>query len=159
MAAILNFCKAQILEELEQIPESRLETVLAYIQTLTQTTPHQNLEQLFNALVQQWRKDNRFTSSVDQMVMHPAYQQIIGLGEAAIPLLLKELENKSGHWFWALKSISREDPVPPESRGRIPEMTQAWIHWGQVKGYTYQTPGLSTKQHPIGYSLHKNSNY
>jgi hypothetical protein len=66
------------------------------------------------------------------------YQQIIGLGEAAIPLLLKELEKKSGHWFWALKSISREDPVLPESRGRISEMTQAWMDWGQAKDYIFE---------------------
>ncbi|WP_335148338.1 hypothetical protein [Nostoc sp.] len=54
--------------------------------------------------------------------------------KAVIPLLLRELEKKSGHWFWALKSISREDPVPPESRGKIKEMTKAWLEWGKQRG-------------------------
>jgi Fe2+ transport system protein B len=83
--------KAQILEELEQIPESRLETVLIYIQALAQVTTHQNLEDLFNTLVQQWRNENRFTSSVDQMVMHPAY---------SLPALRLPMENWSeGLWL------------------------------------------------------------
>jgi hypothetical protein len=36
------------------------------------------------------------------------------MGKDAIPLLLRELGKKSGRWFWALKAITREDPVPVE---------------------------------------------
>ncbi|MDJ0616137.1 MAG: hypothetical protein QNJ63_05185 [Calothrix sp. MO_192.B10] len=93
------------------------------------------LEATFIALVNQWRKETRGMSSINQMSMHPAYQQIIGMGEVAVPLLLRELERKSGHWFWALKSISREDPVPPESRGKVKEMIKAWLEWGKNRGY------------------------
>jgi hypothetical protein len=62
---------------------------------------------------------------------------LIGLGKPVIPLLLKELEKKSGHWFWALKSISREDPVPQEYRGKVKEMTKAWLEWGKQRGYRW----------------------
>ncbi|MBD2298533.1 hypothetical protein H6G28_07950 [Nostoc sp. FACHB-190] len=88
-------------------------------------------------LAQQWREENRGVSSNNQMSMHPAYQQIIGMGETIIPLLLRELERKSGHWFWALKSISREDPVPSECRGNTKEMTKAWLEWGKRRGYQW----------------------
>jgi hypothetical protein len=74
----------------------------------------ETLEATFNQLVLQWRKETRGISSSTELILHPAYQQIIGLGKEAIPLLLRELEQKSGRWFWALKSISREDPVLPE---------------------------------------------
>ena len=95
------------------------------------------MEATFNHLVQQWKAETRFLSSTHQMVLHPAYQQIIGMGEAIVPLLLRELEQKSGRWFWALKSITREDPVPPEARGQTQTMTQAWLDWGQAKGYQW----------------------
>ncbi|NET62495.1 MAG: hypothetical protein F6K47_42285, partial [Symploca sp. SIO2E6] len=64
------------------------------------------MEVTFKHLVQQWKAETRFLSSTHQMVLHPAYQQIIGMGEAAVPLLLRELEKKSGRWFWAIKSIT-----------------------------------------------------
>ncbi|MBD2357157.1 hypothetical protein H6G41_21455 [Tolypothrix sp. FACHB-123] len=95
------------------------------------------MEDTFAALVKQWREENRGVSSTNQISMHPAYQQIIGMGEAVIPLLLKELEKKSGQWFWALKSITREDAVPPEYKGNTKEMTKAWLDWGRRKGYKW----------------------
>ena len=96
-----------------------------------------DLEATFTSLVNQWHEENRGVSSINQMSMHPAYQQIIGMGKAVIPLLLRELENKSGHWFWALKSISREDPVPSKYRGKVKEMTKAWLEWGRQRGYRW----------------------
>ncbi|NEP54002.1 MAG: hypothetical protein F6K65_36510, partial [Moorea sp. SIO3C2] len=68
----------------------------------------EDIEQTFRQLVDQWRKETRGISSTTHAAMHPAYQQIIGMGKEAIPLLLRELEQKSGRWFWALKSITRE---------------------------------------------------
>ena len=103
-----------------------------------QTSSRQaEIETTFAALAKQWREENRGVSSTNQMCMHPAYQQIIGMGEPIITLLLRELEKKSGRWFWALKSISREDPVPPEYRGNTKEMTKAWLEWGKQRGYTW----------------------
>ena len=98
---------------------------------------YKRLEAIFTTLVNQWCEETRGMSSTNQMSMHPAYQQIIGMGEAAIPLLLRELEKKSGRWFWALKSITREDPVPSEHRGKTPEMIKAWLDWGRHKGYVW----------------------
>ena len=72
-----------------------------------------------------------------QFKCRTAYQQIIGMGSDVIPLLLRELENNSGRWFWALKSISREEPVTPEQRGKTKEMIAAWLNWGREKGYKW----------------------
>ena len=68
------------------------------------------------------------------MVMHPAYQRIIGMGRRAVPLLLGELEKKPGHWFWALNAIAGENPVPAEAEGKLGDMAQAWLGWGRERG-------------------------
>lgn len=89
----------------------------------------------FLSLKKEWEDNTAHLSSVTEIAMHPAYQQIIGMGTAAIPLILEELKEKPGHWFWALKAITGEDPVLPEQRGRIKQMTVAWIQWGRKQGY------------------------
>ncbi len=67
--------------------------------------------------------------------MHPAYQRIIGMGETAIPLILEEMRCCPSQWTWALRAITGADPVPKESRGKLKEMTAAWVEWGIEKGY------------------------
>ena len=89
----------------------------------------------FHRLKEKWEVDTAFLSSVSDIAMHPAYQQIIGMGPAAIPLILREISIKQGQWFWALKSITNEDPVKPEYRGIVAEMSSAWLHWGKERGY------------------------
>ena len=68
------------------------------------------------------------------MVLHPAYQQIVGMGAEALPFILAELERKPEHWFWALRAITREDPVPPSHRGNVVLMARDWLQWAKRKG-------------------------
>lgn len=39
-------------------------------------------------------------------VSHPAYRQIIEMGQPALPLIFRELERNGGEWFDALQSIT-----------------------------------------------------
>lgn len=89
----------------------------------------------FNALAFKWRVETEFASSVNEMAIHPAYQQIIGMGEKVVPVLLRELQRRPDHWFWALKAITRQDPVPDEARGDFDAMVAAWLRWGRTQGY------------------------
>lgn len=89
----------------------------------------------FLELKNQWKEETAMLSSITEISMNPAYQQIIGMGQIAIPLILSELKKKPDHWFWALKSITGEDPVLQEQRGRLKEMAGAWLKWGKGKGY------------------------
>jgi hypothetical protein len=89
----------------------------------------------FFNLKTEWEEDTGMLSSDSEIALHPAYQQIIGMGQEAIPLILNEMKKKRGQWFWALKSITGEDPVPLELRGNIKKMTEVWIGWGEDKGY------------------------
>lgn len=94
-----------------------------------------NSLQRFYTLLSTWRRDIQATSSITEMAMHPAYQQIIGMGPVAVPLLLRELEHQPDHLFWALKAITGEDPVPLEDRGWVDRMCRAWLKWGEKHGY------------------------
>jgi len=89
----------------------------------------------FYQLAYRWRAEIGLSSSITQMAMHPAYQEIIGMGKEALPLILFELERNPDHWFWALTAITGEDPVKPEDRGRIKKMAEAWLNWGREHGY------------------------
>lgn len=94
-----------------------------------------DIEQLFARLTREWEEATRFISSMTEMATHPAYQRIIGLGPAALPLIFRELRRNPDHWFWALKAITGEDPVPPATRGNLGGMTEAWLQWGTERGF------------------------
>ena len=91
----------------------------------------------FQDLVKEWR-ETRAASSAAQMAMVPAYQRIIGLGPDVIPLILAQLKSEGDapdHWFWALAILTRDNPVPQSSRGKVREMAKAWLDWGTRTGH------------------------
>ena len=89
----------------------------------------------FEKLADEWLQNRPLGVDVAQMTRHPAYQEIISMGEPAIPWILQRLINKPDHWFVALYSITGANPVPPESKGRVREMATVWIEWGRQQGY------------------------
>jgi hypothetical protein len=93
-----------------------------------------SLESTFHALVAEWKASRGHTSSINAWARLPAYQAIIELGAAVIPLLLRELETNPDHWFRALKELTGENPVPLESRANISDMAKHWLAWGKEKG-------------------------
>jgi len=88
----------------------------------------------FAELASRWKAAHAMTSSVTQMALDPSYQEIIGMGPQAVPLILAELRKGPDHWFWALRSITGQDPVAEESRGDMIEMTETWLDWGKKCG-------------------------
>jgi hypothetical protein len=95
------------------------------------------IAQKFEELVDIWDREMSGSSFVGEKTSHRAYQQIIEMGDAVIPLILKELETKPNHWFVALRVITGENPVLPEQRGKIKQMTEAWLQWGKERGYKW----------------------
>lgn len=89
-----------------------------------------SVEQKFHDLTSQWRRETALHSSVTAIAMHPAYQQIIGMGTPALPLILQELQREPDHWFWALGAITGENPIPEKDAGDMEAMTDAWLSWG-----------------------------
>ncbi|NGM81719.1 hypothetical protein G5B47_04755 [Paenibacillus sp. 7124] len=94
----------------------------------------QNSVQLkFLDLKNEWLKDIEFCSSIDDIINHKAYQNIISMGFKAVPLILRELEKNPGHWFYALKIITGEDPVKKTDVGRVKKMAESWLEWGRER--------------------------
>ena len=88
----------------------------------------------FQRLAAEWKKQSRYLSNTAQMAMLNPYQRIIGMGRAAVPLILEELRREPDQWFWALEAITDESPVPAEAAGKVRLMAQAWIEWGKQHG-------------------------
>lgn len=87
----------------------------------------------FKALSDSWQRETLLESSVTRMAMNKAYQQIIGLGMAAVPLILEELRREPNYWFWALTSITGDDPAVGEDT--LGGATARWLEWGEAHGY------------------------
>jgi hypothetical protein len=97
---------------------------------------HACQQQRFNRLSAEWKKDTFLLSKISAKVLHISYQKIIGMGAAAVPFILKDLkDNGPNHWFWALHAITEENPVPKNMTGNIAAMAEAWLLWGNKKGY------------------------
>lgn len=88
----------------------------------------------FESLARRWREETEFHSAASALFMHPAYQEIIGLGPAVLPLILMDLQHSHDHWFWALRAITGENPVPAEERGKVEQMAERWLDWGRAHG-------------------------
>lgn len=97
-------------------------------------TPEEAKEK-FRRLADRWSDETQLVSSLTEIVLHPAYQQVIGMGEAAVPLILNELQDDPAPWFWALQSITGENPVPEDDAGQFRKMADAWLRWGRIRGY------------------------
>ncbi|MBC6423156.1 MAG: hypothetical protein GDA43_21930 [Hormoscilla sp. SP5CHS1] len=89
----------------------------------------------FASLASQWSQAVAGMSSTVEMAKHPAYREIISMGEAVIPFLLADLSQNPLYWLPALREITQENPVPPSQRGKVKQMASAWLNWGREKGY------------------------
>jgi len=97
----------------------------------------ETIEERFQRLAAVWRAETAHVSSSTDLVRHPAFQEIVDMGAVVVPILLRELEARSGHWHRALRKITGADPVPSEDRGNIPKITEAWLRWGKENGYQW----------------------
>ena len=88
----------------------------------------------FQKLANQWEHETAILSNSSKAAEHPAYQEIIKMGQPAVPLILKRMESRSGHWFEALRQITGEDPVDHKDRGNVAAMQKSWLEWGKRNG-------------------------
>src|SRR5207244_8223327 len=97
--------------------------------------PTETVEERFRRLEAKWTAETGYLSSYTDIVEHPAFQEIIRLGEAIVPFMLRDLDERPRLWVWALPEITGADPVPPGEGGNIAKMSEAWLRWGREHGY------------------------
>lgn len=103
--------------------------------SVKQTAPGSNtesVEQRFRRLETLWNAETGYLSSDTEIVGHPAFREIVSMGEAVVPLMMKDLAERASLWVWALPEITGADPVPASDRGNIRKMSQAWLRWGSA---------------------------
>jgi hypothetical protein len=81
----------------------------------------------FADLTEIWRTETAYLSSTTAIVRHPAYREIIEMGSAAVPLILRELARRPGHWGPALAQITGDRPLSPEDAGQPEAIAAAWL--------------------------------
>ena len=95
----------------------------------------ESIEQRVVRLLATWRDQTAYLSSSTQMTTHPAYQELITLGAAALPFLFRDLEQtRDGHLSKALTALTGAHPVPAEDRGSIRQVAEAWLRWARENG-------------------------
>ena len=113
---------------------------------LPKTPKTTQLQAAFNQLAAQWEKETAFHSNSYFITNHPAYCQIIEMGDAILPLVFKELEkgHTAVHWPCVLKAITGADPAPPPEplpagfvALDIKAIHQSWLQWGRQQGYQW----------------------
>jgi hypothetical protein len=90
------------------------------------------VEEEFRTLADQWHRETDFHSSISVKINHPAYQKIMVLGVAALPLILSDLANRPSFLYLALQRLTKQNPVP---QGANPQAcADAWLAWGRERG-------------------------
>jgi hypothetical protein len=63
------------------------------------------------------------------MFDHPAFVEMVSMGDRAIPLIIGEIERQPDLLVGALVRITGENPVPQDDQGDVYAMAMAWIEW------------------------------
>ena len=125
---------AQLFRRLvDEQPKPTKMTSISWDDVLTFLREPQELEAEFREHAQKWEQETKYSSSLEEMVIHPSYQRIVGMGRQVVPLLLRELQQAPQHWFWALHAISGEDPA--QGTTTLKDAVQAWLQWGRERRY------------------------
>jgi hypothetical protein len=91
---------------------------------------------LFDVKASEWLADTSWVSSMSVVTAHPAFDDIKRLGDRAVKFTLQRMAGGDVHlqWFPLLHDLAGIDPVQPEARGFVPQMTDAWLQWGRQTG-------------------------
>lgn len=127
------FYNAAVGEESLIVEEAYENFVSHYLAPLTRQWANPSIR--FLTLKNAWEAETTFLSTARDICLNSNYQQIVGMGPVAIPLILNEMQRNMGHWFWALNAITGEDPVRFSHKGNMEAMTNDWLAWGKSQGY------------------------
>ena len=154
-AEVINNEKSQLLEkiknEIDELPMDKIPILMDHLRqklesSLSPTLSNSNIKDFsfydklpakekFFILKSIWRAERPATSSfLKDLINHPAYEEIIKMGMAVVPLILQNLDRNLDHWFEALHRITGVEPVPATDRGNLYKMAYAWQTWGEENG-------------------------
>lgn len=121
------------LSEVKPLPDlSAIQAILdtwaaGWTAALQREPAYGHLRTRFDTLVEAWRRETDFEVSATRRAIHWAYQQIIGMGPAALPFILAELRREEDDWFWALTAIVGDDVA--RGAETLTDATDRWLQW------------------------------
>jgi len=122
----------ELLEEIGDLKDANL-LLRARLDDIHLLSLPDGIEEKFDQLVKQWRKDTRHESSVTTIATNDAFQKIIGMGKDALTYILRDLQaTRDLIWLWALEAIADEGP---NARDCFIHPIDAWLEWGQQQGH------------------------
>jgi hypothetical protein len=106
--------------------------------TLSSALAGESVEVRVDRVLGRWRQETAYLSSSSLVTDHALYRELIGIGAAALPFLLRDLERtRDGHLSKALTAITGVHPVRPEDRGYIRTIAETWLRWAKENGYRW----------------------
>lgn len=115
-------------EDSSETPRSALDA----LSTFAGTERDDEDRRVFEELADELAYAARGLSSTRLVSRHPAYVEILAMGERCIPWLLERLEVPGDRpiWLRLLGSLTRFQPGA--GKDTIPEAAAAWITWGKL---------------------------
>lgn len=89
----------------------------------------------FDELVKKAEADTCYSSRTQDLIEHPAYQEVITYGNEALPFLFARMITIPCWWFEALRQITGASPEKYEHRGYLPKLTNDWLEWARKNDY------------------------
>ncbi|MBR2007119.1 MAG: hypothetical protein IKA01_03995 [Alistipes sp.] len=112
---------------------SRIEAVISndhtfkYIDTFKDTTLQDvALKLRFDAALQGWKQRTVFVSSAKQIVTDRGFQEIVQMGEKAVPLIIQEIKETPSTLVWALNMIYQKK-ISHYPQITITEACKLWV--------------------------------
>jgi hypothetical protein len=94
------------------------------------------LQRQFTKLAEIWQDETKYSSFLNVSTKHPAFREIVQLREPVVPYILDRIIQKPDWTILAIPIITGEWPnTRPQSRGRLPLLTEDTLKWGYRRGY------------------------
>ena len=96
-----------------------------------QETEEGKTERLFQKLSKRVFDEFGPSSDIEKLYSSHSHLEVVGLGQGAVPLLLRDMSAKRRPWFVALAAITRANPAKSVEPGDINGLINAWLAWGR----------------------------
>jgi len=102
---------------------------------LRKAITREQIQKVVLGLINKWDSTILHTSTPRAELDNWYMREIISAGIGAVPVILKELQRKPSHLYLTLSPITEENPVEEKDYGFLDRACDAWIKWGEERGY------------------------
>lgn len=102
---------------------------ISYLNDIRNESRNIYLKQKFQEFENSWTKKTRYFNFIDEIINDVDFQNIIKMGDSAIPFILESINEKPSHLVWALNII--KDSNISQNKLTVSEACKAWVKWGK----------------------------